>query len=145
MVSSAGRRNVTVLLMWLMLSTCGFNIATAGSIWGIHSTVHVQILNYLDKDDLTLTCRSKDTNLGVHTLKPKEQFDFHFKPNFWGTTVYYCRFQWTNNDHTFDVYSYERDNERCRYCYLRVSAKDLCKFSYDTKKYDSCNEWALMT
>jgi hypothetical protein len=136
-------RNVTrLLLMWLMLSMTGFNIAPAGAQVGVHKPVTVQILNALSNGlELTLDCRSKNDYLGVHKLKHYEDFEFKFRPNFWGSTLYYCRFEWKNNDHTVTVFNYRDEFNLCRQCYVKITDKQMCKFNYDTNKYDRCTDW----
>lgn len=43
---------------------------------------------------LAVHCRSKDDDLGNHTLRSGQEFDWHFRTNFLGTTLYSCDFVW---------------------------------------------------
>lgn len=142
MISWSRNAVTMLLLMWLMLSMHDWvNNATAGTI-GAHSKVTVQIYNGLSNSkELTLSCKSKDDNLGVHTLKFNEFFGFKFRPNFLGTTLFFCRFQWTNNDHSTVVYNYDDDNLICRHCLDKVTDDQFCKYNYTTTKYEICKKW----
>ncbi|KDP35409.1 hypothetical protein JCGZ_10393 [Jatropha curcas] len=55
---------------------------------------HVHIVNDLDNDILNVQCKSKDTNLGFHSLGKGEAFEFHFRVNFMGSTKFWCTFNW---------------------------------------------------
>ncbi|XP_043687916.1 S-protein homolog 6-like [Telopea speciosissima] len=89
---------------------------------------HVYIINDLDEGmDLMTHCRSKDDDLGLHTLAKGQNFTWDFHVNFWGTTLFYCEFQWGNNVHgTFDVFETIRDGGRClNICYWYVRTDGL--------------------
>ncbi|KAI4294806.1 hypothetical protein MLD38_037813 [Melastoma candidum] len=62
---------------------------------------------------LTVHCRSGDDDLGYHVLSLTDSYDFHFKPNFWGRTLFYCQFNWLNESRYFDIYIQKRDYSRC--------------------------------
>jgi hypothetical protein len=96
--------------------------------------------------DLTVHCKSKNDDLGVHTLKPNATYEFDFKPNFWGRTRYFCNFQWkyangTEESFWFDIYKYSRDSPRCGRCLWRVDSAAPCQYDLKTLEYDICYDY----
>ncbi|CAI8613991.1 unnamed protein product [Vicia faba] len=80
------------------------------SVNNVLGKVHVKITNSLtNKLNLTIHCKSKDDDLGVHLLHPNESFSFQFKRKFFGGTLFYCSFQWNNELRWFDIYKQTRD------------------------------------
>ncbi|GMN20758.1 hypothetical protein TIFTF001_047166 [Ficus carica] len=78
----------------------------------------VVITNYLpNNQSLTLHCKSKDDDLGVHVLPPNGgSFRWLFRMNFWHTTLYFCSLNWSNGAVVFDAYRAKRDyNKRCNF------------------------------
>ncbi|XP_059451044.1 S-protein homolog 3-like [Corylus avellana] len=87
---------------------------------GKHHPKTVKIINDLGHGlPLTLACKSKNYDLGVHTLKPNGFFKFNFTPNFWGTTLFFCRFTWKNQSHWFNIYDNARGDE-CVNCTWKI-------------------------
>ncbi|KAL4032857.1 hypothetical protein IC575_005940 [Cucumis melo] len=105
--------------------------------------VTVNITNALtSKDQLTVHCKSGDDDLGVHQLQPLGGYAFTFRPNFIGTTLFYCTFHWPGWSHSFDIYKDSRDRNRCNgLCLWIVGEQGVCMFHYVTKKYDFCYTW----
>ncbi|AES78431.1 putative plant self-incompatibility S1 [Medicago truncatula] len=79
--------------------------------------VEVTIINDLATQstptNLTLHCKSKDDDLGFHTLTIGEKYTFSFKPSyvFWKSTLFFCSFTWPGNPdrHYIEVYKQRRD------------------------------------
>ncbi|XP_011016771.1 PREDICTED: uncharacterized protein LOC105120299 [Populus euphratica] len=72
--------------------------------------VYVYIFNDLNKDTLSLRCKSKHDDLGGHALPVEANFHFTFKVNFWGTTLFWCNFNWgKNHGGSYDIFWYEDD------------------------------------
>jgi hypothetical protein len=141
-------KNVLLLLMWLMLSITGFNIVVGqdivGQDIGIRKRAHVEIFNDLgDGLDLTVHCKSGDDDLGVHVITyPKGFFEFDFKPNFLGTTLYFCGFQWNGSElKWFEIYNFGRDHPQCGDCLWKIRHDGPCQLNYGTKEYDLCFPW----
>ncbi|KAL0551299.1 hypothetical protein IC582_010385 [Cucumis melo] len=107
----------------------------------------VNITNEINgvNNQLTVHCKSGDDDLGVHKLPHLVSYTFTFRPNFWGSTLFYCKFQWSSWLHYFDIYKDSRDNLRCNQtlCLWIISEKGICMFNYDTKNYDYCYAWPL--
>ncbi|KAM7521807.1 hypothetical protein LguiA_011709 [Lonicera macranthoides] len=59
-------------------------------------------------------CKSKDDDLGLHTMSYNQSFKWHFRPNFWLTKLFYYSVT-TKNDANFhfDAYVYTRDRRGC--------------------------------
>jgi hypothetical protein len=73
-------RLAMLLLMWLTLSVNEFNNVVA---IGKHHPKTVKVINDLGNGlTLTLACKSKNDDLGVHIPKPNGFFEFKFTPNF---------------------------------------------------------------
>lgn len=114
-----------------------------GSIFQ-NAKVHITIINNLpNNQDLTLHCQSKDTDLGIHVLPPKATFNFTFRPRmFFYTTLYFCRVEWPNTLHYFNVYDEKNDLNECIYdCQWSIVSSGPCRYNVMTKKFDTCFAW----
>ncbi|WVZ14631.1 hypothetical protein V8G54_012197 [Vigna mungo] len=87
--------------------------------------VTIEIKNRLTQRDLTVHCKDKNTDLGVHKLNVGEAYSFQF---FLPTTLYFCRFTWLEGDHNFDIYVQDRDgNCTANTCLWEISATGPCR------------------
>ncbi|KAK9267160.1 hypothetical protein L1049_009580 [Liquidambar formosana] len=104
---------------------------------------HVKIKNQLRSGaDLTVHCQSKDDDLGVQVLKIYHNFEFSFGTNILGGTRFYCRMQWQNESHYFDIYDQKRDSRACtEYCWWIVHEEGPCFLNPDGDYYDICFPW----
>lgn len=77
----------------------------------------VVIFNNLGGDDLTIHCKSKNDDLGTHVIYNNQNYEWKFRPNFWGTTLFFCHFSWVGGAGTYDIYKATRDHNgnRCRH------------------------------
>ncbi|KAL4285231.1 hypothetical protein GQ457_16G014060 [Hibiscus cannabinus] len=129
--------SINSLLLFLMLL---FVASEAGFLQ------HKQdILVYNDLQvgtDLTLHCKSKDDDLGIHVLTYQgNPFEFKFRPHFFGRTLFYCSMEWNGLVHRFDIYDYKRDFDKCERCLWNIKATGPCMLNYSTSKYDICYPW----
>lgn len=104
---------------------------------GILQKTTVTITNALVPNTaLTLHCKSKDDDLGVHVLQKGESFSFKFKVNFWKTTLFYCYFQWMSNGTAvskwFDIF---QPSDGCKHCDWEVYLTGPCLMK------GSCYTW----
>ncbi|KAL0349986.1 UNVERIFIED_CONTAM: hypothetical protein Sradi_4147800 [Sesamum radiatum] len=67
----------------------------------------VHIVNNLpdNSSPLFVHCASKDDDLGNHTLRLNDDFNWHFRMNIGLTTLYYCRFLWESKNKICDVFN----------------------------------------
>ena len=68
-------------------------------------TQYVRIINNLNNELLDCHCKSADNDLSLKTLQPKGEWEFSFRPNFQGTTLFYCYFFYGSFHAAFDVYA----------------------------------------
>ncbi|RYR61128.1 S-protein homolog 3-like [Arachis hypogaea] len=96
----------SIFILWLLTMLPFF-----GNVLSRSSEISVAIQNLLeDQDDLTVHCKSRDDDIRVQYLKSHEHFLFHFRPNIFGTTLFYCSFAWEDGVcRRFDIYEYDRD------------------------------------
>ncbi|KAM7252095.1 hypothetical protein ACFE04_023978 [Oxalis oulophora] len=93
--------------------------------------------------NLVAHCRSADNDLGPQVLKPKEKYEFSFKPNIWGSTMYYCQFIWDFYVHSFNIYVYTRDEPVCEHeCIWEITKKGACRHD---GSYMTCYDWKTVT
>jgi len=80
------------------------------------SKVHMRIVNNLgDNQPVTVHCKSKNDDLQAHVLYDGQSLRWHFRPNFWGTTLFFCGFSWARGEGVYDIYKSRRDMHRCRH------------------------------
>ncbi|XP_004513667.1 S-protein homolog 2-like [Cicer arietinum] len=116
--------------------------------FSINPKVHVVITNGLDapttSKNITVHCKSKDDDLGFHTLMFGESWDFTFRPLVfprWQETLFFCSFTWPKDPllHYLDVYNQKKDE--CIECLWKITSKGGCKYNSNLKKYDVCVPW----
>ncbi|KAM6544715.1 hypothetical protein CsatB_025451 [Cannabis sativa] len=100
----------------------------------------VIIKNRVKKSDLTVHCKSKNDDLGVHVLKYDQSYRFSFTPNFWRSTLFFCGFKWKGEFHWFDIYKTHH-----RFVYHINSWIILptgpCLYNSNHQAYDYCYPW----
>ncbi|KAF5185933.1 S-protein-like protein [Thalictrum thalictroides] len=100
----------TFLLVSLVLIVYNCAPAACANIQWAHN--YVEIHNDLaHQTPLTLHCRSKDDDLGVHVIRYGDNQNWRFSHNIWGSTLFWCSMEWTEPrtkrtvHGSFDVYS----------------------------------------
>ncbi|MBA0746584.1 hypothetical protein Gogos_009090 [Gossypium gossypioides] len=123
---------------WLLSLMLLFVASEAGIL--VHK---VDLLIYNDLQNgtfLTIHCKSKQDDLGVHLLAYRDYFEVKFRPNMFGTTLFYCSMQWDATRHWFDIYTSERDT--CTYCSWNVRPDGPCLMESDkSKNSTTCYHW----
>ncbi|XLS91184.1 hypothetical protein HN51_067192 [Arachis hypogaea] len=104
---------------------------------------HVRIQNALEGNkDLMVHCKSRDNDIGEQYLKPHQCFEFHFKTNVWGSTLFFCGFNWQGGRHWYDIYIHERDFTVCsKLCAWQVKQNGPCLYDHKTNSYTHCRVW----
>ncbi|KAK7342910.1 hypothetical protein VNO80_25868 [Phaseolus coccineus] len=78
------------------------------------SIVHMRIVNNLgDNLPLYVHCKSKNDDLQNHVIYNNQSFRWRFRPNIWGTTLFFCHFSWAEGEGSYVIYKNRRDNDRC--------------------------------
>ncbi|CAF2046431.1 hypothetical protein BRARA_I03323 [Brassica rapa] len=113
--------------------------------WAFMKTT-VQISNRLGGGlTLVLHCKSKNNDLGIQTIAPDSSWSFYFRPNIFGTTLFFCRFMWAQQAHSFDIYDDYRDGVRkgnpCIDCTWNIDQNRPCRFNEKTNLFDLCYDW----
>lgn len=103
----------------------------------------MRIINELKSyKNLSAHCKSKKDDVGAQMIQSGKEFEFSFRPNFWGTTLYFCKMQWENSSpRYFDIYIGQRDRPICSLCLWKISETGPCLFNYETAKFDVCYNW----
>ncbi|BFG14295.1 hypothetical protein CerSpe_005690 [Prunus speciosa] len=123
MASFIGNASLLMLLVFFTSTMC-----TCGKSY-FPKRKHVRVKNELVGEvTLTVHCKSGDDDLGVKVLAPHAAFEFSFRPKPFGTTRFYCSFEWPGTFHYFDVYIDKRDRERCRLCYWDILPIGPCMY-----------------
>ncbi|PRQ36953.1 putative plant self-incompatibility S1 [Rosa chinensis] len=106
---------------------------------------HVEIINDLGPNTcLTIHCKSKDDDLGVHLLHFQETYWINFKINIFGGTLFFCSFQWPDNFHHLDVYNQERDNvppKECRTCRYMIRSDGGHRYNEEFQDFTDFFKW----
>ncbi|KEH41908.1 putative plant self-incompatibility S1 [Medicago truncatula] len=128
------------LLTKKLLFLCVLTLLLLHNVIGF-GTHHVILTNDLDNNlDLTIHCKSKDDDLGVHLLHHGDTYGFKFRDRIIGNTQFYCSFQWTGEFHHFDVYIQSEDSKICgNTCNWSVKNTVICR----TTSYEGyiCFQW----
>ncbi|KAI3469982.1 hypothetical protein Pfo_026645 [Paulownia fortunei] len=82
---------------------------------------NINIYSDLPKNSssLILHCASKDDDIGKHILYPGQVFSWHFRNNFFATTLFFCHFWWGSKQKSIVVFkgNWDRDNYYHTYSY----------------------------
>lgn len=79
-------------------------------------------------ETVNIHCKSKDDDLGLHSMGPNGKYDFHFEPNFFPhNTLFYCHVTWPGNSHFFNAYDEVIDLDRCHpNCCWNITPQKAC-------------------
>lgn len=98
----------------LIVIVCEFKSTNAQIKYVV--TISDQLPN--NPSNLTCRCQSKDDDIGYHTLHPGDSFEWKFRTNFQGTTLFFCHFWWGAKQASFVVYNYSMGLNYCNSDYF---------------------------
>ncbi|ONI27011.1 hypothetical protein PRUPE_1G062900 [Prunus persica] len=125
----------TIILLVFALS-----ITTICEAYSFFVSTDVKIINALGpQTDLNVHCRSKNDDIGLHNLHHEDNFQFHFRPNYWRSTKFYCSFKWSDQFHWFDIFIHNRDD--CKHCTWMIKSGGPCRYNDETESFDKCYLW----
>ncbi|GMH08256.1 hypothetical protein Nepgr_010096 [Nepenthes gracilis] len=125
-------------------STTNDDIAFDPNIVIYPRKVYVRVNNDLDQSlKLTIDCKSKDDDLGKKELPPKGYLYWNFRPNIFGTTLFFCSMSSVYGTLSFDVYKFKRDyNGRCpNDCFWSVRSDGVHGTNENTLQEDLFFKW----
>lgn len=124
-----------VLLIWLI------TVPLAQSPFGEKTTVRVtNMLGW--KLDLILHCKSGDDDLGQKLLYPGQNFEWRFRSSYFGSTLFFCSFQWFGEQGLkhFDIYVEERDADYSL-CIWHIKKDGPCFLKNESPLEWQCYPW----
>jgi hypothetical protein len=140
--SPSDMKAATVLAVAVIL----FISTGSGQVVPIAPRYHLHILNGLSPDKILLVhCQSKNNDLGVHNIPVNSEFDWSFRTNAWGTTLFWCYL--APDDHSHADFNAFQDKEKItdscdgngNCCWIAkddgVYLRDFPKNSTDDLKY----------
>ncbi|KAL0560487.1 hypothetical protein IC582_000892 [Cucumis melo] len=117
----------TLALSLLIFFLCNLP-AIQGSIF-IQPVTTVVIVNQIEYGiPVTVHCKSKNDDLGVHVLPLGQGYSFKFRPNLVGTTLFFCSFTWTGQHqiYWFNIFDDKRDAGKCTTCRWIIHEYSMC-------------------
>jgi hypothetical protein len=113
---------------------------TIGSIFP--TKTHVTVRNNIDPHptpiDLTVHCKSKDDDLGFHTLTFGGIYTFSFRPivfPIFKFTLFFCGFTWPENPHRHYLDIYDQALDKCKFCNWKINKTGGTKIDKDGHEY----------
>ncbi|XP_028762999.1 S-protein homolog 2-like [Neltuma alba] len=100
----------------------------------VDAKMRVSVTNMLDHNlDLTIHCKSKDDDLGEHLIHHLQRYEFAFGETFFGTTQFFCGFQWKGAFKWFDIYIEKRDACYSGRCNWKIKQHQACMHDGDSE------------
>ncbi|KAF8054625.1 hypothetical protein N665_1322s0009 [Sinapis alba] len=85
-----------------------------GSLCEALEHMKMDIMNDIGPNvQLGLHCKDKHTDFGPQSLAYQQHYRFVLPLSFFGTSLYFCHFEWGNNSRWFDIFIVERDQAIC--------------------------------
>ncbi|KAF3457471.1 hypothetical protein FNV43_RR02129 [Rhamnella rubrinervis] len=106
-------------------TTCAWSIEPENPY--IPEKINVDIFNDLGQGfNMTIHCKSKNDDLGVHVVPPNGDWQFNFKTSFWGDTQFFCSVEWPGASHYFDAFIEKREFGVCTTCVWSIKPDQPC-------------------
>lgn len=89
----------------------------------LNVTIINDITSQSTPTNLGLHCKSKDDDLGFHTLTIGEKYMFSFTPSyvFWQSTLFFCSFTWPGNPNRHYIEVYKQKRDICHNCEWKIN------------------------
>ncbi|TYH53007.1 hypothetical protein ES332_D09G067900v1 [Gossypium tomentosum] len=102
MASKVEKRGLMALILVLVISSLPEPALCIYWNWKFH----VHLVNAMSDNSkpLMVHLKSKDNDLQEHPLWKNGDFQFHFKINFWETTLFYCTFKHGTETKVFNIF-----------------------------------------
>jgi len=124
----------TFIFLFLAIFLAGIHlkcVVSSSPIVIVPTKVRVDITNRLTNRYLSVHCKDKNNDLGVHQINVGETYSFSFFPKYWfPSTLYFCNFAWLEGYYYFDIYVQYRDQYCNKFkCSWDIVATGPCKTS----------------
>jgi hypothetical protein len=138
----------SIILKFSILLIILFAFEAKETTSAFYHRVTVTIINALSAPptptSITVHCKSKDDDLGFHTLVFGGVYKFSFKPIFFPrtkNTLFFCSFTWPGNPfrHYLDIYDQKRDG--CTDCSWQIMIDGGCQYNKRSGLYNRCYRW----
>ncbi|KAL7105778.1 hypothetical protein ACP275_07G066600 [Erythranthe tilingii] len=134
---------INVTLFFLILLSFNFIYGIEARKRRSHS---IKVFNRMSQDTtpVTVHCASGDYDVGNRTLYYRQDFNWQFKTNFWGTTLFFCRFWWGPKTKAFDVFKAKWDRDEYHHTYTYEVNEQGFYVGYDEEPSDQMhgvNNW----
>ncbi|KAL8141239.1 hypothetical protein V2J09_007260 [Rumex salicifolius] len=88
-----------------------------------------------------LHCKSKEDDLGLHTLAPTEQFEWGFRTAIFETTLFFCGASWSLGHKEFDSFKDDpnfEDDCGGRHCFWKAQEDGLYLYNNKDNNIGPC-------
>ena len=145
-------RNVVILLL-IMVTFAQARVVTRITLPPpVPTTYNIHVVNGLTNVGLIVHCQSKDNDLGTHNLLNRgDEYQWNFKENIWGTTLFWCRFEKSGAYVSFDSFWPESKKnrwlrERCRNgvegtCIWTAKEDGIYLFNFPSRTDELVHKW----
>lgn len=127
-----------LLILVVLLYSSGYSLQSTP-----FEKVKVQITNDMDPStELDLHCKSKDDDLGIHTLQKGQSYSFKFRVNLFQRTLFFCNFRWKLKggvlNNWLNIYEATGPKGECSDCNWKVYTDSACLNTTVTKSAVQC-------
>jgi hypothetical protein len=134
----AAPNSTTLKFSILLIILYAFELREASFL---NPRITVTIANYLELPpnhftSLTFHCKSKNDDLGFHTIKFREDYSFSFRRNVFGGTLFFCSFTWPEDPRLHYLDIYDQSQHHCHECTWQINVNGGCLNSDD-----NCVTW----
>jgi len=101
-------------------------------------TIINKVVELPNPQSIIVHCRSRDDDLGNHTLRFGESYSFSFRPIIFPitkNTLFYCSFVWPLSPYFHYLDIYDESNDKCKNCTWKINVDGGCLNNYP------CGHW----